>query len=784
MYGVLSLMVDDKNTILKPIIKIDDVIKPEQTTSVTISETNGKPMSYVVAIVDDGLLDLTHFKTPDPHEYFYAKEALLVKSWDVYDYVIGAYSGELERILTIGGDADAIAAKTKKANRFKPAVRFLGPFTSNGGSHTHTFTLPPYMGSVRVMVIAGGNGAYVMAEKEVKVKKPLMMLATLPRVLGVSETFKIPVTIFATESNIKTVSLSLQANPLISAASNQTITFNKPDEQTVYLNAVVKNNTGIGKVRIVATCGNEKAVYETEIDIRNPNPIVTRVNEATIQPGQQYNMLVAPICEDKSSVATLEISSIPAINLQKRLDYLINYPYGCIEQTTSAVFPQLELSNLMDLNDERKRQIDINIKAAIVKIQNFQQADGGFSYWPGYWSGDEASDEWGTSYAGHFLIEAADKGYIIPTNLMQQWKGYQHKKSSEWNVTTAPYYGSDLMQAYRLYLLALIKSADLGAMNRLKEYKFLTTEGKWRLAAAYYLIGQEQVALSLISGLPKTFSKRPYPGITFGSDLRDEAMVLETLTLMGRKGEEIELLNKIANELAQEQWYSTQTTAYALLALAKYCGSNKGDKKLIVNGTVSGKSFNLNTNNAVSQTSISWLGGKGNVQLTNKGDNVLYVRIINKGRPVSTSPIAIVNNPNILQVTATYTTTSGQPINITKIKQGTDFVAKVTVKNPGTRGLYSKMALTQIFPSGWEILNTRLFNSEGEFKSSPSDYMDIKDDRVNQYFNIKQGETLTYYVQLNAAYLGKYFWPGVYCEAMYDNTISGGISGNWVEVVE
>jgi uncharacterized protein YfaS (alpha-2-macroglobulin family) len=94
------------------------------------------------------------------------------------------------------------------------------------------------------------------------------------------------------------------------------------------------------------------------------------------------------------------------------------------------------------------------------------------------------------------------------------------------------------------------------------------------------------------------------------------------------------------------------------------------------------------------------------------------------------------------------------------------------------------MALSQIFPSGWEILNTRLFNSEGQFKSSASDYMDIKDDRVYQYFNIKAGETLTYYVQLNAAYLGKYFWPGVYCEAMYDNTISGGVSGKWVEIVE
>ncbi len=97
-------------------------------------------------------------------------------------------------------------------------------------------------------------------------------------------------------------------------------------------------------------------------------------------------------------------------------------------------------------------------------------------------------------------------------------------------------------------------------------------------------------------------------------------------------------------------------------------------------------------------------------------------------------------------------------------------------------GNYSQMALTQVFPGGWEILNTRLYNSEGAFKSSVSQYMDIRDDRVLHYFNINGNETLTYYVQLNAAYPGKYFLPGAYCEAMYDHTISSGLAGKWVVV--
>ncbi|MFL9484721.1 alpha-2-macroglobulin family protein [Chitinophagaceae bacterium LWZ2-11] len=780
MDGIIPIKVEDKNTVLKPVIKMNDVIKPEQATSVTVSETNGKSMSYVIAIVDEGLLDLTRFKTPDPHDAFYAKEALGVKSWDVYDYVIGAWGGELERILTIGGDAEAeLAAKTRKANRFKPVVQFLGPFKSGGGAKTHNFTLPSYMGAVRVMVVAAGNGAYGMAEKSVKVKKPLMLLATLPRVLGPQEELKIPVTVFATENNIKNVSLTLQSNPFIQATGAQNVSFTSTGEQQVYFTAKVKSNTGIGKIKIVAQSGNEQAVCETEIDIRNPNPPVTQVTEATLQAGQSWNSTVAMI-GDGTGKATLEISSIPAMNLQKRLNYLIEYPHGCIEQTTSAVFPQLVLNQLIDLTDKRKSEVDRNIRSGIQKIPNFQTSDGGFSYWPG----EGKSDEWGTNYAGHFLLEASARGYNVSSALMQQWKAYERTKALAWNVTTAPWYGSDLTQAYRLYLLALAKAPELGAMNRLKEFKFLTPEAKWRLAAAYHLSGQASVALQLISGLSTSFGARATPGATFGSDLRDQAMVLETLTVMGRKAEAEQLVRTIAAGLSQDAWYSTQTTSYSLIAIAKYCGDNKGDKKITVTGKVSGQSLDVNSSSNISQTNITWQSGKGTVQLNNKGNNTLYVRVINEGQPLSDQALPVTNNPNVLQVSVNYLSSTGTAIDPAQIKQGTDFIAKVTIKNPGLRGSYTQMALTQIFPSGWEILNTRMFNSEGAFKSSESAYMDIRDDRVYHYFDIRQNETLTYYVQLNAAYPGKYYWPGVYCEAMYDNTISGGVSGKWVEVTE
>lgn len=781
MYGVIPVTVENKENILRPTIRIADVIKPEQNTSITVGEENGKAFSYVIAIVDEGLLDLTRFKTPNPYDAFYAREGLGIKSWDVYDYVIGAWGGELERILTIGGDAENLqSAKSRKANRFKPVVKFLGPFRSNGGSQTHNFILPSYMGSVRAMVIAANNGAYGIAEKAVTVKKPVILFTTLPRVLAPGEEFRLPVTVITTDNTVKNVKIATQVNSLVEISSTPDLSFTAPSEQTVFLSGKVKSGTGIAKVNVTASSGKEQTASDVEIEVRNPNPPITQVTEITLKPGETYNGNLSAIGDAGSSKATIELSSVPAFNLEKRLSYLIRYPYGCIEQTVSAVFPQLVLNDMMELNKEEQAEVQKNIKYAIGKLQNFQLEDGGFSYWPE----GERSEEWGSNYAGNFLIEASARGYTVPNNLIQQWRSYSMAKATAWVAPTVPWYGADLIQAYRLYLLALANAPEIGAMNRLKEFKFLSQEAKWRLAAAYAIAGQSQTALQLISGLSTNFPVRTNWGLSYGSDLRDQAMALETLSILKRFTEAEVLVKDIAGKLSQETWYSTQTTAYSLIAIAKFSGSNKNNKKMEVSGKANNQLLNVNSISTLAHQKLPFQNGKATVQLKNNGGNVIYVRLINEGKPLSSQSVAYTNNPALLQVSAVYTNTKGEPIDVSKIKQGTDFIAKVVIKNTGNRGAYNQMALSQIFPSGWEILNTHLYNSEGAFKSSQSDYMDIKDDRVHHFFNIKQGETLTYFVQLNAAYAGKYYWPGVYCEAMYNSSISGGINGKWVEVVE
>ena len=780
MYGAIPILVDDPKTILTPVIKMADKLKPEVASSITVAERNGREMTYTIAIVDEGLLDLTRFKTPDAHSAFYAKEGLGVKTWDLFDYVLGAWGGNLERILSIGGDGSINKnLSPAKANRFVPVVKYLGPFhISKGESKTHQFKLPQYIGAVRAMVIGGHDGAYGLAEKSVQVKKPLMVLATLPRVIGPGEQFTLPVTVFATESNLKNVTLSLQVQNLqLNGTNTQTVTFPQPGEKMAYYQLQAPLVTGIAKVKILAKSGNEQTSYDVEMDIRNPNPYVTNVISATIQPGASFTQSYLPIGMNGTNSGTLEFSAIPPINLKKRLSYLVQYPHGCVEQTTSAVFPQLYLDKLTSLGDKQKASVEANVKTGIAKLKGFQNTDGGLSYWPG--SGD--SDEWGTNYAAHFLVESQSMGYTLPVGLFDGLVRYLKNKAANWAPNSNNFYGGDLSQAYRLYVLALAKRADIAAMNRLRSFEYLSTAAKWRLAAAYKLAGQTETATKLIANLP--VDVKPYTQLagTYGSDSRDEAMILETLTLLGRKSESAQLLQSLSVKLGTDEWYSTQTTAYSLMAIAKFCGANASNSALQYAYTINGKNYTANSKNYFAQETLP---AKGNISIKNTGSRVLFARLILQGQPATGQNNFLPNRPDVLDMDIQYKLLNGKPLNPEVIKQGTDFYAEVTINNPGKMGLYEQMALTQIFPSGWEIINTRVNNNESILASSPYTYRDIRDDRVLTYFNLRENQSVKYKVLLNASYLGRYYLSSVQCEAMYNNNISASYKGMWVQVVK
>jgi uncharacterized protein YfaS (alpha-2-macroglobulin family) len=478
---------------------------------------------------------------------------------------------------------------------------------------------------------------------------------------------------------------------------------------------------------------------------------------------------------------TIELSSIPPINLGERLKYLIEYPHGCIEQTTSSVFPQLFLGDIMELNSDFKIAIDKNIRAGIERLKLFQTASGGMSYW----AGEREPDDWGSSYAGHFLLEAEIKGYSIPSGLLDGWKRYQRNAANAWSPQRENYYfyNDGLEQAYRLYTLALAKVPELGAMNRLKEYAGLSIPGKWRLAAAYVKAGQPEVAKKMIANLTYTIAPYRELGWSYGSNDRDEAMILETLTLLDMKAKAAPLLKEVSKSLSSDGWMSTQTTAYCLIAVSKFAGVNGANSEMRYAVKINNNlPITLNTKLPIKQIDMQLKGAaQGNVSVTNTGAGIIFARVILEGIPETGDQTDVDSD---LKVEVNYTTMTGGAIDVSKLEQGTDFIAEVQITNPGTRGEYLQMALSEIFPSGWEIHNTRMDEAESVIKSDLPTYQDIRDDRVYTYFDISPYKTSTFRIVLNAAYVGKYYLPTIYCEAMYDNTINSRKHGKWVEVVK
>lgn len=778
LYGIKPINVSDVETVLKPVIKAPEVLRPDEKQSIEISEANGRAMTYTVAIVDEGLLDLTRFKTPNPHDDFYAREALGVQTNDLYDFIMNAFSLQMDKVLTIGGD-EGINKKRKdnKANRFKPIVKFIGPFyLPKGKKENLSFVLPTYYGSVRIMVIAGQDGAYGSTEKAVPVRKPLMMLASLPRVLGINETVKLPVSLFAMEAKIKNAQVSVQVNNLLSVqgASTKTVYFKKPGEEMVDFELNMKSVTGIGRITLKASNGSQSISEEIEIDIRNPNPVITDVKEGITEANGNYSASITPIGASNISNATVEVSSIPPINLSKRLDFLIQYPHGCVEQTTSSVFPQLVLNKLIELNTIKAKNIEANIKRGIDRIKLFQTSDGGFAYWPG----QGVSDEWGTNYAGHFLVEAQKNGYAVPNSLLGNWKQFQKRLAQNYSQTAQ---SNDIVQSYRLYTLALCGAAEIGAMNRLKESKDLNNISKWSLAASYALIGQKEVAEQLIKNLPINVTNYSEMNFSYGSDERDDAIILQTLNLLNKQTLALQKAIQISRNLSSNEWLSTQTTAYCLLAMSDYSNSTTAGKSLNYDITINGTKQNVNSKSFIYQSNVNFTGRNAvNISVKNNLSKSLFVRIINKGQPITDQVTDAENN---LQMQVQYKDLKGNVINPTVMDQGTDFVCEVKVSNRSNMGNYEQMALSTIFPSGWQIHNARLFGENPMFASSASQYQDIKDDRVYTYFNINNQQTLTYYFVLNASYLGKFYLPPVNCEAMYNGNINARKKGTWVTVV-
>ena len=782
MYGIAPVFVTNRQTILQPQIKMPEVLRPETDFNVTVSEKSGKPMTYTLAIVDDGLLDLTNFKTPDPWNEFYAREALGIRTWDMYDDVLGASGGRYSSLFSTGGDASLKPADAK-ANRFKPVVKFIGPFyLAKGKQQTHTLKLPMYVGSVRAMVVAGQDGAYGNAEKTAFVRTPLMLLSTLPRVLSTQEEITVPVNVFAMENQVKNVTVSLEASGAgvqITGNRQQSLTFDQPGDQLAYFTLKTGSKTGKATIHLTAS-GNGQQTKETiEIEVRNPNPVVTLRNSQWIEAGQEAELSYTLAgSSSANNQVQLEVSRIPSVDISRRFDFLYNYQHHCTEQLTSKALPLLFVSQFKAVDEQEAEKIKANVQEAIRQIYARQLPNGGFVYWPG----NAVADEWITSYTGMFLTLAQEKGYAVHPNVLNKWKRFQRAAAQNWRMpqeaSNWQIWQSELQQAFRLYTLALAGAPEYGAMNRMKEQPGLSIQAKWRLAAAYALTGKMKPAGELVYNAETTVIPYSSMNLIYGSSDRDEAMILETLILMKRDRDALQQAKKVSQNLAQENWFSTQSTAFALMAMGRLAEQLSGTLDFTWNWNGKQQPA-VKSAKAVFEKEIATSPKSGTVSVKNQGKGALSVDLITRTQLLNDTLPAIADN---IRLDVKYTDMAGSPISVEDIRQGTDFMSAVTLSNISGTSDYSNLALTHIIPSGWEIYNERMIVPEvsssstneanvPESSAGKYTYKDIRDDRVLTYFDLRRGESKTFTVRLQATYAGNFILPAIQCEAMYDAAV-------------
>ena len=748
LYGVKRVLVENPASHLEPVVKAPDTVEPEKTFKVQVSEKSGKPMTYTLAVVDEGLLDLTAFKTPSPWDAMYRTEALGVKTWDLFDQVIGYRGGPLGPMLSVGGDQENIRS-ARKDNRFNPVVQFLGPFTLKKGTATHDITLPMYIGSLRVMVVAGHDGAYGKADRTVTVKSPLMVLCSLPAQVCAGEQVVLPVNVFALSDDIRSAKVTVKAEGAlqVDGSASESATFAEAGDQIVrfVLKAV---GEGPAKITVEASGASHKASEIIDIQVVNPNPETVTVRQEKLAGGKSVTF-------DAGAGSTLELAGFPAVDAAGLFRTMNNYPYNCTEQLSARGLTLLHL--LPQLSEADAALAKETLPGIIHQIYARQRSDGGFSYW----SGGTVSDSWVSSMAGQFLCEASAAGFEVQNDVLGNWKRFQTNLSQAYRKAGNAAF-SELDECYRLYTLAVAGDSSAGAMNRLKEAGDISGRAAWMLAAAYAVGGKSKSAEELIDRIEEVSGEYDGSGdFTYGSSLRDKSVILLALALTGRLSEAIPTAQDIASEI-NKGWYSTQEAAFAAMAMDRLF-AKVGSQS--IRATVGGEAV-------TSAQSVYTQAVSGSVEVKNTSDELLYATLTNVSRAPALTPVAAASNG--LQLTVTYQNADGTALNPASIQQGTEFTAVVKVSNPTSRD-YKSLALSERVPSGWEILNDRLRGGAGE---GESDYRDIRDDRCNWFFDLPHGKSRTFNLKLRAAYEGSYTLPSVTCSAMYDphvaaNTASG-----------
>ncbi len=783
-HGFASIKVERKSRHLPVTIIAPDKIKPNRKVEVTVKTAPQKNIYVTLAAVDEGILQIKNYQSPDPYAFMYAKRALDVTSYDLYKLLLP----EIISLKSPGGDelAKQLQKRTNPitTQRFKLLAKWSGILKTNDkGEVKVPLNIPQFNGEVRLMVVAYSGNKFGSADKPMKISDDLIMEPQIPRFLAPNDSLVMPVTLINTTKSSGSVTVSLNVNgPLyIKSSKSQKVSVLPNSTATVQFVITTGEQTGTGKIRL-ETSGFANVKDEVNIGVRPASPYYTESFTGDIHNNDKVNLQPASDYIDGTVTSTLTISKFPAIKFAEYLKYLVGYPYGCVEQTVSKLFPQLyfeDLAKLVAPKYYRTTTPVYFVQEGIRKLESMQLPDGSLSYWPG----GLYSNWWGSVYAAHFLVEAKKAGFNVPDNVLSKLLSYIATKARERKTFDYVTYGNNFRTVkkiankeilYSLYVLAAAGKGDISTMNYYKSKpELVSNDCKYLLAGAYALMNNWA---SYYEVVPKKYTPELTDRLTggsFDSEARANAIMLNVLLEVDPANKQIPFIIKHLTGIMRSI-YSTQDRSMAFLALGKAA-------KL-------GAFYDVNVDVIVDGKKIAGYNSKDITVDINPNAKSIVLQGSKQGRVYYFYSLKGVKKGKVkifdshLKVRRDYYDyrTGNEVIN-NNFYQGQLVICKISLSGDDVSS--DNVVISDLIPSGFEIDNPRLSETSqlsNKYKSTMDiQYMDVRDDRLLLFTHSKRFTTVTFYYLIRVVNKGRFTQPVISAEAMYDNDI-GSLNGEGV----
>ena len=740
--------------------------KPRQTVDLPVTVTGldaGQPAYVTIAAVDEGILQLTDFVSPDPAKYFLGKRRLGMQLLDLYGKLIeaGGRAGQLK----VGGDADSRQLDASGVRTVKTLALFSGPVALDaGGQAKIPLALPDFNGQVRLMAVAWDRNRLGRAEAAPLVRDPLVARVYLPRFLAPEDESRVSVTVQNLSAPPGEYHIRLSAEGAAAVTEPAAFTFTvadsavqNSDSRTFTLRGV---QPGVGQVRLHLDGPNGfQLVRESEIGVRPAQAITTTRTAKRLNPGESLrvgNELLGDYLAGTGQ-ARLSFSSRPNLNVPELLAELDRYPYGCLEQTTSRALPLLYFNQVAEVwvgHNATEAGLRARVQDAIQRILTLQDAGGGF----GLWSPDSNVENWLSAYAMDFLVRARQERYLVPESAYQHGLKYLQEQLNQESFEEAQLG----WRAYALYVLARVQQAAIGDLRYLHDnhlQKLPSAMAQAQLGAAlarYGELGRAKEAFTAALNRQDRVAVRDY-----GSPLRDRAALLTLLAESGLLPDRLPpLAEEVATTFNQRRYASTQEQAWLLLA-AQALLKQPGQLRLAVGGqaTTADPFYLAPTVPQVTQ----------GLTIANQGTQAAWYTLNLSGVPVAPQPPA----QEGFTISRRYYTRAGKEVDPAQIRQNDLLVAVITGTVQG--GEEQQALVVDLLPAGLEIENARLAHNTGTSEIAwlpaltETLHTEFRDDRFVAALDFDAGDqrkfTLAYLVR--AVTPGVYRQPAVYVEDMY-----------------